>query len=407
MRRPTEGAPALRHSRRNLSGKRTDGAKRIDRFAPFLFPQGVDVLRQTPLNAIHRAAGARMVDFGGWEMPVNYGSQIDEHHAVRTDAGMFDVSHMRVVDLEGGGARTLLRYAIANDVDKLTTSGRALYSCLLTPEGTVVDDLIVYFLREDFFRLVVNAGTADKDMAWLRRLADERAAGLRLTPREDLAIVAVQGPNARAKVWQALPGAEAISTHLKPFTAARMDADRSEVFVARTGYTGEDGFEIVIPATRVETLWRALAAAGVRPAGLGARDTLRLEAGMNLYGQDMDETVSPLESGLAWTVALAGERDFVGKAALRAQPPLRQLTGLLLSDKGGILRAHQRVHTAHGDGEITSGTFSPTLNKSIAFARVPMAVRPGEMVRVAVRDRELAARVVKPPFARNGKVLVL
>jgi aminomethyltransferase len=359
------------------------------------------------LNAIHRASGARMVDFGGWDMPVNYGSQIDEHHAVRTDAGMFDVSHMRVVDLEGAGARAFLRHALANNVDKLATPGKALYSCLLTPAGTVVDDLIVYFLREDFFRLVVNAGTADKDLAWFARLLRDRAAGLVLRAREDLAMVAVQGPNARAKVWRALPGSEAASANLKPFTAARMDRDGGEVFVARTGYTGEDGFEIVVPATRVGELWHALAACGVRPAGLGARDTLRLEAGMNLYGQDMDETVSPLESGLAWTVDLASERDFVGKAALLAHPPQRQLTGLLLSGKGGVLRAHQSVRTAHGDGEITSGTFSPTLNRSIAFARLPAAVRPDETVSVAVRDRELAARVVTPPFARHGKILVV
>jgi aminomethyltransferase len=360
------------------------------------------VLKQTPLNAIHRAAGARMVDFGGWDMPVNYGSQIEEHHAVRRDAGMFDVSHMRVVDLEGAGPRDFLRYALANNVDKLQAPGKALYSCLLRPDGGVIDDLIVYFLREDFFRIVVNAGTTDKDVAWFRGLIAERAPHLRLTPREDLAMVAVQGPNARAKVWRALPGSEAASAALKPFTAATFE----DAFIARTGYTGEDGFELVVPAVRVGALWQSLVAAGVRPCGLGARDTLRLEAGMNLYGQDMDETVSPLESGLAWTVDLASPRDFVGKAALVAQPPARQLTGLLLLDKGGVLRAHQGVRTAHGDGEITSGTFSPTLAQSIALARLPIAVQAGDAVSVAVRDKELAARVVKPPFARNGKALI-
>jgi aminomethyltransferase len=360
------------------------------------------VLKATPLNAIHRAAGARMVDFGGWDMPVNYGSQIEEHHAVRRDAGMFDVSHMRVVDLEGAGARDFLRFALANNVDKLVAPGKALYSCLLTPAGTVIDDLIVYFLREDHFRLVVNAGTADKDVAWFRRLIAERASSLELTPREDLAMIAVQGPFARTKVWQALPGSEAATADLKPFSAAVV----GDAFVARTGYTGEDGFEVVVPATRVAALWQALVAAGVRPAGLGARDTLRLEAGMNLYGQDMDETLSPLESGLTWTVDLASPRDFVGKAALVAAPPQRQLTGLVLTDKGGVLRAHQPVRTAHGDGEITSGTFSPTLGQSIALARLPAAVKPGDVVRVVVRDRELAARVVRPPFARHGKALL-
>jgi aminomethyltransferase len=358
--------------------------------------------KQTPLNAAHRAAGARMVDFGGWDMPVSYGSQIEEHHAVRNDAGMFDVSHMRVVDLAGEGARAFLRHALANNVDKLQLPGKALYSCLLRDDGGVIDDLIVYFLREDFFRLVVNAGTADKDIARLRELIAARAPALVLTPRTDLAMIAVQGPNARAKVWRALPGSEAASAALKPFMGAPM----GDAFIARTGYTGEDGFELMIPAPQAAALWDALAAAGVRPCGLGARDTLRLEAGMNLYGQDMDETVGPLESGLGWTVDLASPRDFAGKAALLANPPTRQLTGLLLVDRGGVLRAHQVVRTAHGDGEITSGTFSPTLKESIALARLPAAVAPGDTVRVAVRDRELAARVVRPPFARHGKALV-
>jgi aminomethyltransferase len=364
------------------------------------------VLKKTPLNAVHRAAGARMVDFGGWDMPVHYGSQIDEHHAVRNDAGMFDVSHMRVVDIEGAGARDFLRGALANNVDKLKDAGKALYSCLLTPQGTVIDDLIVYFLREDFFRLVVNAGTADKDIAWLRGLIAARAPKLALTPREDLAMVAVQGPNARTKVWQAIPGTEAASAPLKPFSATPVETPLGQVFIARTGYTGEDGFEIVLPAKRVGALWQALAAAGVKPAGLGARDTLRLEAGMNLYGQDMDESVSPLESGLAWTVDLKSPRDFVGKDALLGKPPQRQLAGLLLTDKGGVLRAHQVVRTQKGDGEITSGTFSPTLKESIALARLPADVAPGDTVKVVIRDRELAAKVVKPPFARNGKAQI-
>jgi aminomethyltransferase len=231
----------------------------------------------------------------------------------------------------------------------------------------------------------------------------QRAPALTLSPRTDLAMIAVQGPNARAKVWRALPGSEQVSSSIKPFAAVAMESAWGEAFIARTGYTGEDGFEIVLPAARAGDLWQALVAAGVRPAGLGARDTLRLEAGMNLYGQDMDETVSPLESGLAWTVDLASPRDFVGKAALVAHPPTRQLAGLVLVDKGGVLRAHQIVHTDHGDGEITSGSFSPTLNLSIALARVPARVAPGDTVRVVVLDRKLAARVVKPPFARNGK----
>ena len=364
------------------------------------------MLKKTPLNAIHRAAGARMVDFGGWDMPVHYGSQIDEHHAVRKDAGMFDVSHMRAVDLAGAGARDFLRYALANNVDKLQEPGKALYSCLLRADGGVLDDLIVYFRREDLFRIVVNAGTTDKDLAWFGQLLAQHAPQLQLTPHNDLALIAVQGPNARAKVWQALPGSEAATAGLRPFFGAEAATKQGVAFIARTGYTGEDGFEIMVPATGVEAVWRALAAAGVKQCGLGARDTLRLEAGMNLYGQDMDESVSPLAAGLAWTVDLASPRDFVGKAALLDHLSTQMFAGLVLLEPGGVLRAHQKVHTGRGDGEITSGTFSPTLEKSIALARLPVGTAVGDAVRVAVRDKQLMARVVKPPFVRNGKVLV-
>ena len=360
------------------------------------------MLRQTPLNAAHRAASARMVDFGGWDMPVSYGSQIEEHHAVRRDAGMFDVSHMLAVDLSGDQARAFLRYALANNVDKLAAQGKALYSCLLRPDGGILDDLIVYFLREEAFRIVVNAATADKDVAWFNALIAERGSELTLMPRRDLAMIAVQGPNARDKVWRALPESRAASESLKPFMAAEL----GDSFIARTGYTGEDGFEITLPAVRAAGLWNALAAAGVRPCGLGARDTLRLEAGMNLYGQDMTEADTPLECGLAWTVDLKSPRDFVGKAALSAAPIEQQQVGLILQGKGGVLRSHQKVLTAKGGGEITSGTFSPTLAQSIALARVPVGVAPGETVAVEVRDKKLDARVVKPPFVRHGKALV-
>ncbi|MES1981405.1 MAG: glycine cleavage system aminomethyltransferase GcvT [Pseudomonadota bacterium] len=358
-------------------------------------------LQQTPLNAAHRAMGAKMVDFGGWDMPVNYGSQIDEHNSVRRDSGMFDVSHMRGVDIRGEGVRAFLRYLLANNVDKLTTSGKALYSCMLLPSGGVIDDLIVYFINEHWFRIVVNAGTADKDIAWMRQQAAAHAPDLNITSRNDLAMIAVQGPNARAKVWHALPQIQAATAALQNFQAA----DCGEYFVARTGYTGEDGFEIMLPATRAEALWQALHQAGVAPIGLGARDTLRLEAGMNLYGQDMDQTISPLEAGLAWTVDLKSERDFIGKAALLANPPVRKLVGLVLLERG-VLRGHQAVQTAHGAGEITSGTFSPTLNLSIALARVPAAVQVGDEIQVAIRDKMLAAKVVKYPFVRNGKGLI-
>ncbi|MEO6928855.1 MAG: glycine cleavage system aminomethyltransferase GcvT [Casimicrobiaceae bacterium] len=364
------------------------------------------MLNTTTLNAAHRALGARMVDFGGWDMPVNYGSQIDEHRAVRTGAGMFDVSHMRVVDVTGSDARAFLRYALANNVDKLRVAGKALYSCLLRDDGGVLDDLIVYFLREDFFRLVVNAGTADDDIAWLHALARRQTATVTLASRTDLALLAVQGPDARAKFLQVLPAAAVATAGLAPFNAVSVTHGGVEYFIARTGYTGEDGFEIAVPAVAVQGLWNALREHGVKPCGLGARDTLRLEAGMNLYGHEMDAGVSPLEAGLAWTIDRQSPRDFVGKAALAARPPRATLVGLVLQDGGGVLRAHQRVQTPSGTGEITSGTFSPTMQKSIALARVPAGVAVGDIVEVEVRDKLLAARVVKPPFVRNGRVLV-
>ena len=338
-----------------------------------------------------------MVDFAGWDMPLHFGSQVEEHHLVRRDAGMFDVSHMLAIDLEGEDARDLLLKLIANNIDKLTVPGRALYSCMLNQQGGVIDDLIVYFFRPDFYRIVVNAGTADKDLAWIR----QHAGSVQMKPRRDLAMIAVQGPNARAKVWAALPGSEVATAELKPFHAAWF----GDVLIARTGYTGEDGYELMIPAERAEATWDALLAAGVKPAGLGARDTLRLEAGMALYGQDMDEQTSPLEAGLAWTVDLVAPRDFIGKSALAGRRPEKQMLGLLLGDRG-VLRAHQKVFAAQGEGEITSGTFSPSMNRSIALARLPAAVAVGDTVEVEIRDKHLKATVVKPPFVRNGKVLV-
>ncbi|MGQ9861952.1 MAG: glycine cleavage system aminomethyltransferase GcvT [Thiobacillaceae bacterium] len=359
-------------------------------------------MHPTPLNAKHRELGAKLVDFSGWEMPLHYGSQIEEHHAVRHDAGMFDVSHMLPVDIRGDQSRPFLRRLLANDVAKLQTTGRALYSCMLHEGGGVIDDLIVYFMRDAWFRLVVNAGCADKDLAWIESQRDHLAPGLEIVPRRDLAMVAVQGPKAAEKLWVAMPGTRDLTEPMQPFTAVTV----GDMFIARTGYTGEDGFEVMLPAKAAPYFWQALLEAGVRPCGLGARDTLRLEAGMNLYGQDMDERVTPFESGLAWTVDLKdAERDFIGRDALMRLPRNRKLVGLVLMDKG-VLRAHQKVLTAHGEGEITSGSFSPTLNASIALARVPAAVATGDGVEVEIRDRRLKARVVQYPFVRHGKALV-
>jgi aminomethyltransferase len=360
------------------------------------------VAGRTPLYEAHVAAGARMVEFSGWDMPLHYGSQLEEHHAVRRDAGMFDVSHMLIVDVRGARAREFLRHVLANDVARLRQPDQALYSCMLNDTGGVVDDLIVYFIADERFRLVVNASNRDKDVAWLERHAGSFAVKIRR--RTDLAMIAVQGPNARAKASARLGARAADALALKSLHGREID----RFFIARTGYTGEDGWEIMLPEAEAAGLWAGLREAGVAPCGLGARDTLRLEAGMMLYGQDLDEAHSPLESGLAWTVAFdPRERDFVGRAALEAQRrggEGRRLVGLVL-DGRGVLRGHQTVRAgAAGEGEITSGTFSPTLERAIALARVPAGT--GDRVEVDIRGRRLPARVVKFPFVRHGKALI-
>ena len=357
--------------------------------------------KQTVLNALHRSLGAKMVDFGGWDMPIQYSSQIAEHHAVRKDAGWFDVSHMTVVDLLGSRVREFLRHLVANNVDKLKIRGKALYTCMLDENGGVIDDLIIYFLDESWFRLVVNAATRDKDLAWIATQAAQFSVVV--DERPELAMVAVQGPNARAKAASLLSSETAEKAlALGKFAACEGD----DMFIARTGYTGEDGFEIIMPESVAVDFCKRLNAAGVLPAGLGARDTLRLEAAMNLYGQDMDESTTPLEAGLAWTLAFEPkERNFVGRAALEAQKTAgvpRQLVALVMDEKG-VLRHGQVVQTAAGTGEITSGTFSPSANKAIAFARVPT----GELgtVSVEIRGKAMPVRVVKAPFVRDGQVM--
>jgi aminomethyltransferase len=358
---------------------------------------------KTPLFDQHAAAGARIVDFGGWDMPLHYGSQKEEHYAVREHAGVFDVSHMTIVDLAGERVRGYLRRLLANDVARLTDSGKALYTCMLNGQGGVIDDLIVYFIDDAHYRLVVNAATREKDLAWIRKQAE--AFDVKVSERAELAMLAVQGPRARELAAPCIDAEfRSAAMALKPF----FGMDAGEWFVARTGYTGEDGWEIVVPAAEASGLWERLLAAGVRPCGLGARDTLRLEAAMNLYGNDMDESVSPLESGLGWTVAWEpADRDFIGRAALekqRAAGGVRRFVGLLLEAKG-VLRDHQRVVVEGiGEGEITSGGFSPTIGRSIALARLPA----GDYGRaqVDIRGKLLNVRVVKTPFVRNGEIRI-
>jgi len=356
--------------------------------------------QRTALYDKHVAAGGKIVDFAGWEMPIHYGSQLEEHHSVRQQAGVFDVSHMTVIDFHGSGTLGYLGRLLANDVGKLTTPGKALYGCMLNEQGGVIDDLITYFMNDNWYRMVVNAATREKDLAWIHQQAS-KVSDIEITERSELAMLAVQGPNARKITHDTLGDVIDAATELKPFSAVQC----GDIFIARTGYTGEDGYEIILPSEHAPRLWDQLLAKGVKPIGLGARDTLRLEAGMNLYGQDMDETITPLESGLAWTVAWQPEqRDFIGRARLeqqRASGVTKKLVGLVLLDRG-ILRSHQKVILDDKtEGETTSGSFSPTLNCSIAFARVPATI--GAECRVEIRNKLLKAKVVKPPFVRFGK----
>lgn len=358
--------------------------------------------QRTPLYDQHLALGAKMVDFGGWDMPLHYGSQVEEHHQVRRDCGVFDVSHMTVVDVSGSQAKAYLQHLLANDVERLQDLGKALYSGMLNAEGGVIDDLIVYLTTEGY-RVVVNAATRDKDLAWMQ--AQTAGFDVKIQERSELAMLAIQGPQARAKAAELVSASRAaLIAELKPFQGF---AD-GDWFIARTGYTGEDGLEIVLPLEQAPGFFNELVGAGIAPIGLGARDTLRLEAGMNLYGQDMDESVSPLAANMAWTIAWEpAERAFVGRQALEAQRaagPQPKLVGLVLEERG-VLRAHQVVRVEGiGDGEITSGSFSPTLGKSIALARVPAAT--GERAEVEIRGKWYPVRVVRPNFVRHGKALI-
>ncbi|ABL02637.1 aminomethyltransferase [Candidatus Ruthia magnifica str. Cm (Calyptogena magnifica)] len=358
-------------------------------------------MRQTPLYQMHIESQGKMVDFGDWEMPLNYGSQIEEHHQVRRDAGMFDVSHMSVVDFKGIEAKAFLQILIANDVDKLKIQGKALYSCMLNESGGVIDDLIIYYQDDEYYRIVINAGTAEKDMTWI----NAQASGFDVSVEcmSNLAMIAVQGPNARVKVFTAMPGVEEVCGKLKPFNAASLGG----LFIARTGYTGEDGFEIILSSSSAKFTWKMLLEAGIRPCGLGARDTLRLEAGMSLYGSEMSDKVSPLEAALTWTIDLTNEnRAFIGRDALeilKEKGVEKTIVGLVLEGKG-IIRNHQKVITSLGEGEVTSGTFSPTIGKAIALASVPKG--SFGVCEIEIRKKKVYAKIVKLPFVRNGKVLV-
>lgn len=357
---------------------------------------------KTPLHDTHIACGAKMIDFHGWEMPLHYGSQINEHLQVRKDAGMFDVSHMTIIDVLGAGGRQFLRRLLTNDVDKIPHKGKALYSCMCNPHGGIIDDLIIYQRSSDNYRIVSNSATKQRVTQWIREKSDGFSVGLQ--ERGELAMLAVQGPLAIKKTLTLLNAAQvdAVST-LTPFECVDID----HWFFARTGYTGEDGLEIIVPKEWAIPLWEGLIKAGVNPCGLAARDTLRLEAGLLLYGQDMDETTTPLESGLGWTVQWEPEdRDFIGMGALLSQKQQGiqyKMVGLTLLEKG-IMRHHQKILIeGHGEGLITSGTYSPTLKQSIALARVPVATEG--TVTVDIRGQLIPAKVGKPRFVKQGKCI--
>lgn len=359
------------------------------------------MILKTALYQNHLDLGAKMVDFHGWSMPLHYGSQLFEHQEVRTHAGLFDVSHMTVIDILGAGGRQFLRLLLANDIDRLQHIGRALYSCMCNQYGGIIDDLIVYQRGADNYRLVLNSATKTKDLAWIRQHIQGYAADVQ--ERTDLAMIAVQGPQAIAKTLEILSPTQAdmVST-IAPFECVEPE----HLFFARTGYTGEDGLEIIASPAEIRKLWQALINAGIQPCGLAARDTLRIEAGLMLYGQDMDETTTPLESGLNWTIAWEPQdRDFIGRSALLSQKKqgLKQkLVGLKLQEKAMMRPGQKVVIDGIANGVITSGTFSPSLNQSIAFARVPSATTAN--VSVEIRDKLYPAEINKLRFINRGKI---
>jgi aminomethyltransferase len=360
-------------------------------------------LSHTPLFEQHLTGGAKIVDFGGWALPVNYGSQIEEHNAVRTDCGLFDVSNMTVSDINGPQTLAFLSHLLANDIQKVSnTPGKALYSCMLNNEGGVIDDLIVYHINDQHCRMVTNANTNKKDMAWITQHA--KPFDISFKERPELAIIAIQGPNALLKCAEVLePSFAKLILSLARFQGGFLNGELDSAFAGRTGYTGEDGIEFILGAELAQQIWGDFVSAGIQACGLGARDTLRLESGMMLYGNDLGEDYTPLESGIAWSVAAKDDRDFIGKAALTTAAQYKMI-GLILQGRG-VLRGHQKVVLADNIiGEVTSGTFSPSLKQSIALARVAADsnLTVGDQVQIEIRDKQVNAVVAKFPFIKNG-----
>jgi aminomethyltransferase len=359
-------------------------------------------MRKTPLYAAHQALGAKLIDFAGWAMPLYYQTQSVEHLKVREAAGVFDVSHMGIVDVEGNEATAYLSYVLANDIHKINTPGKALYSCMLNEVGGILDDLIVYHLAPNQYRLVINAARTTEDLAWL--LAQVKNHQVTIRQRFDFALLALQGCQARTILKAALKNSPIVDA-LKPFCVAML----GDCSIATTGYTGEDGFEIMLPGNKASAFWAQLLDLGATPIGLGARDSLRLEAGLNLYGLDMDDSVTPFESNLAWTVALSPtERQFIGREALVAQQEKgvqQNLRAIKLLGKG-MLRPGQKIFDAAGNlmGVVTSASHSPLLKQSIGFARVSVTV-PEDCL-VEIRGERVPVVCVKPPLWRKSYKVV-
>lgn len=358
-------------------------------------------LKTSPLHAAHLAAGARMGALSSWEMPSDYGDAVAEHHTVRQAAGVFDISHLVTLEVSGAGATPFLRDLLANDVASLKRPGSTLYSCMLDDDGRILDDLIVYRISDGEYRLVANAGNAERAVRWMRRQIASSGANVSLGTRNDLALLAVQGPQAIERAMRAIPELNTARGVPPPFAAVRL----SDLFIARTGFTGEDGLEVGVPIYRAEAMWEALLKAGIRPCGLTARGTLRLEAGFRQYGMDMDDTTTPLDAGLVRTIDFSDpERDFVGRQALEDKPWIACTMGLVFDAPAPEPR--MPVLTPRGAGTTTSAVWSPTLGCGIAFAQLPQGTQAGETVEIELHGERIPARVVEPPFVRDGKPLV-
>ena len=355
-------------------------------------------MNKTPLNNAHIELGAKMVNFSHWEMPISYTSLIEEHHAVRNTAGVFDVSHMSIFDFNGGDQVAFFEKIFANDIKKISNEDKAIYGALLNEEGGILDDLIIYHANEKF-RLVSNCSTREQNRQWYEKHAVE--FGVEVVERSDMGILAIQGPDALSKI-QSIDGINPQVNNLQSF-GCMFDGDK---LYARTGYTGEDGLEIIVPSVDINQFWDQALRLGCTPIGLGARDTLRLEAGLNLYGNDMTIENHPYESNLGWTIDMTDEnRQFIGKQALLSidQSKSQKIVGIILRDKGVLRSGYEVIHD-EGKGVVLSGSYSPTLQSSIGLARVDQGYKKDG--KVMIRNKMLNIDFVSPRFIERGKISI-